>query len=375
MTRRVVITGMGTVNALSTDLAGYWRALCAGQSGVGRLEQFDTSAFKVHIAGEVKNFKPDGQIGAKTARRLDRFAQFALMAALSAFKDSGLEMDREDPFRCGVILGCGIGGLNEFEDQHGRYIQEGPARVNPFTIPKMIINAAPSTVSIELGLRGPNTAVATACASAANAVSDAFDAIRWDKAEVMLTGGTEAALTPMGLGGFIAARALSLRNEEPTRASRPFDKDRDGFVMAEGAGILVLEELEHAQQRGASIYAEVLGAASTSDAHHITAPLPCGSGAAKAMELALRCARINPPEVQYINAHGTSTDLGDVAETRSPQAGVRRPRAPPGHQQHQKHARPSPGRQWGSRVDCHRPDYSPQRGSPDDQLRDSRSRV
>jgi 3-oxoacyl-[acyl-carrier-protein] synthase II len=317
MTRRVVITGMGTVNALSSDLAGYWRALLEGRSGVGLIEQFDTAAFKVHFGGEVKNFKPEAYIDAKSVRRLDRYTQFALVGSHLAVKDSGIDFSKEDPYRCGVILGSGIGGLNEFEEQHSRYIHDGPGRISPFTIPKMILNAGPGNISIEFGLCGPNTAVATACASAANAVEDAFHAIRWGKAELMLTGGSESTITPMGMGGFISARALSMRNEAPHKASRPFDKDRDGFVMAEGAGIVVLEELEHARRRGAQIYAEVLGCASTADAHHITAPHPCGAGAGKAMEFALRDAHLNPEDVQYINAHGTSTEQGDVAETRA----------------------------------------------------------
>ncbi len=315
MTRRVVITGMGTVNALSSDLAGYWRALLEGESGVRLIEQFDPSAFKVKFAGEVKNFQPEAHFGKKDARRLDRFSQFALVAARAAVKDSGLDIAKEDPYRCGVILGSGIGGLNEFEDQHSLYLRDGPRHISPFVIPKMIVNAASGNVSIDQGLSGPNTTVATACASAANAVSDAFDAIRIDRADVMVSGGAEAAVTPMGLGGFVAARALSSRNDDPARASRPFDKDRDGFVMAEGAGVLILEELEHAKRRGATIYAEVLGCGSTADAHHITAPHPCGAGATKAMQFALREARVNPDDVQYVNAHGTSTEQGDKAET------------------------------------------------------------
>jgi 3-oxoacyl-[acyl-carrier-protein] synthase II len=317
MTRRVVITGLGTVNALSSDVGGYWRALLEGKSGVGLIEQFDTSAFKVHFAGEVKGFNPEPYLDAKSVRRLDRFTQFALVAAHAAVKDSGLDVSKEDPYRCGVILGSGIGGLNEFEEQHGRYIHEGPGRISPFTIPKMIVNAAGGHVSIEFGLCGPNTTVATACASAANAVEDAFHAIRGGKAEVMLTGGSESCITPMAVGGFSSARALSLRNDAPQKASRPFDKDRDGFVLAEGAGIVVLEELEHARRRGAPVYAELLGCASTADAHHITAPHPCGAGAAKAMEFALRDARLAPDEIQYVNAHGTSTEQGDLAETRA----------------------------------------------------------
>lgn len=317
MTRRVVITGMGTVNALSCDVGGYWRALLEGKSGVGLIEQFDTSAFKVHFAGEVKNFNPEPYLDAKSVRRLDRFTQFALVASHLAVTDSGLDVSKEDPYRCGVILGSGIGGLNEFEEQHSRYIREGPGRISPFTIPKMIVNAAGGHVSIEFGLCGPNTTVATACASAANAVEDAFHAIRGGKAEVMLTGGSESCITAMAVGGFSSARALSLRNDAPQKASRPFDKDRDGFVLAEGAGIVILEELEHARRRGAAIHAEVLGCASTADAHHITAPHPDGAGQSKAMEFALRDARLNPDDIQYVNAHGTSTEQGDVAETKS----------------------------------------------------------
>jgi 3-oxoacyl-[acyl-carrier-protein] synthase II len=317
MTRRVVITGLGTVNALSLDVAAYWRALLEGRSGVSVIEQFDPSAFKVRIAGEVKNFKPEEFLDKKSVRRLDRYTQFALVASQSAVKDSGLDFSKEDPYRCGVILGSGIGGLNEFEEQHSRYIHDGPDRISPFTIPKMILNAGAGNISIEFGLCGPNTAVATACASAANAVEDASHAIRSGRADVMLTGGSESTITPMGMGGFISARALSSRNDAPHKASRPFDRDRDGFVMAEGAGIVVLEELEHARRRGANVYAELLGCASTADAHHITAPHPCGAGAAKAMEIALRDTRLNPDDVQYINAHGTSTEQGDVAETRA----------------------------------------------------------
>jgi 3-oxoacyl-[acyl-carrier-protein] synthase II len=315
MTRRVVITGMGTVNALSSDLTGYWRALLQGRSGISLIEHFDTSDFKVKIAGIVKDFKPETVLDPKSVRRLDRFTQFALVAAHTAVKDSGLDFSREDPYRCGCILGCGIGGLPEYEEQHKRFLQGGPGKVSPFVIPKMIVNSAAGTISIEYALSGPCTAVATACASAGHAIGDSFDAIRYGKAEIMVSGGTEAGITPMGVSGFIAARALSTRNDSPTQASRPFDKDRDGFVIAEGAGLLILEELEHAKRRGANIYAEVLGCGNTADAHHITAPHPCGAGATKAMEVALREARCNPDEVQYINAHGTSTELGDAAET------------------------------------------------------------
>jgi 3-oxoacyl-[acyl-carrier-protein] synthase II len=317
MTRRVVITGMGTVNSLASDVPGYWAALLAGKSGVSQIEQLDTSAFKVHFGGEVKNFHPEELIEAKTVRHLDRFAQFALVASIHAVKDSGLDFSKEDPYRCGTIIGSGIGGLNEFEEQHGRYVKAGPSRISPFVIPKMIPNAAAGNVSIHFGLCGPNTAVSTACASAAHALGDAMRAIQWGYADVMLTGGSEAVITPMGLGGFSAMRALSTRNEDPQRASRPFDKDRDGFVLSEGAGMVILEDLEHAKKRGATIYAEMLGIGSTADAHHITAPHPCGQGAGAAMRFALKDAKLNPEDVQYVNSHGTSTPLGDEAETRA----------------------------------------------------------
>jgi 3-oxoacyl-[acyl-carrier-protein] synthase II len=317
MTRRVVITGMGTVNALASDVRAFWQGLCHGRSGVGPIEQFDTTAFRVHFGGEVKNFCPEPILDSKTARRLDRFTQFAMVAAIAAVKDCGIDLGRADPFRCGAIIGSGIGGLNEFEDQHRRYLEKGPDKISPFVIPKMIANAAPGNISIHFGLQGPNTAVATACASAANAIGDALRTIQWNYADVMVTGGAEAAITPMGLGGFCSARALSQRNDDPAGASRPFDLDRDGFVLSEGAGILVLEELEYARRRGATIYAEILGCGATADAHHITAPHPDGAGAVRAMELALKDARLNPDDVQYINAHGTSTELGDVAETNA----------------------------------------------------------
>ncbi len=317
MTRRVVITGLGTVNSLCNDVPGFWRGLLAGKSGVGSIEQFDTSAFKVHFGGEVKDFHPETVMDSKTARRLDRFAQFALVASLSAVKDSGLEFGKEDPYRCGVIIGSGIGGLNEFEDQHGRYLKDGPGRISPFVIPKMIANSAAGCLSIHFGLNGPNTAISTACTSAAHAIGDAYRNIQWGHADVMIAGGSEAAITHMGLGGFIAARALSMRNEDPATASRPFDKDRDGFVLSEGAGTVILEEFEHARKRGAPIYAEILGVGNTADAHHITAPHPCGTGASQAMRLALQDARLNPADVQYINAHGTSTPLGDEAESKA----------------------------------------------------------
>jgi 3-oxoacyl-[acyl-carrier-protein] synthase II len=317
MTRRVVITGLGAVTPLGVGVPVLWQGLLEGKSGIGNIELFDTSAFEVHFGGEVKHFAPEKLLDARTARRLDRFAQFALVAAKEAVKDSGLEIAREDPFRCGVIFGSGIGGISEFEEQHSRYRDKGPGRISPFVIPKMIANSASGNISIEFGLCGPNTTLSTACASAAHAVGDALRAIQHDEADVMVSGGSEAGITPMGLGGFISARALSTRNDDPPHASRPFDKDRDGFVLSEGAGALVLEELEHARRRGATVYAEVLGVGSTADAHHITAPHPEGSGAAMAMRMALRDARLNGEIIDYVNAHGTSTPLGDEAETKA----------------------------------------------------------
>jgi 3-oxoacyl-[acyl-carrier-protein] synthase II len=315
MTRRVVITGLGTVNSLASELKQFWNGLCAGKSGISTIQQFDTTAFKVHFGGEVKNWAPEPKIDARSARHLDRFAQFALAAAMDAVQDSGLDLAREDAFRCGTIIGSGIGGLNEFEEQHSRYLKDGPGKISPFVIPKMIANAAAGNISIHFGLAGPNTAISTACASAAHAIGDALRAIQHDGADIMVTGGSEAAITPMGLGGFCSARALSTRNHDPQAASRPFDMERDGFILSEGAGILVLEELEHARRRGANIYAEVLGIGSTADAHHITAPHPDGIGAARAMQHCLKDARLNPGDIDYINAHGTSTKLGDAAET------------------------------------------------------------
>ncbi len=317
MTRRVVITGMGTVNSLSSDVPAYWNALCAGRSGVGAIEQFDTTAYKVHFGGEVKNFDAETQLGGESPRRLDRFAQFALAASISAVKDCGIDFKKEDPFRCGCILGSGIGGLNEFESQHTRIVLEGPDKVSPFVIPKMIANAASGIVSIHLGLSGHNTTVATACSSAGHALGDALRSIQWGHADVMVSGGSESAISPMGVAGFSNMKALSRRNDDPQRASRPFDKDRDGFVLAEGAGILILEELERAKKRGATIYAELLGVGSTADAHHITSPHPSGAGATRSMLLALKDARLDPQDIQYINAHGTSTPQGDIAETRA----------------------------------------------------------
>jgi 3-oxoacyl-[acyl-carrier-protein] synthase II len=308
---------MGVVTALGDTLDRFWPALCAGQSGVGPLTLFDTTHFRVHFGGQVRDWDPVARFGAKEARHLDRFAQFAMAASISAVEDSGIDFSRYEPHACGVIIGSGIGGLSEFESQHTIMMQKGPSRISPFTIPKLMVNAASGQVSIRWGLRGPNSAIATACASAANAIGDAFKIIQNEQADVMITGGSEAAITHMGLGGFASMRALSTRNDDPTRASRPFDRDRDGFVLAEGAGILILEAEEVARARGARIYAEILGYGMSADGSHITAPDEQGRGAARAMKLCLEDAGLGPSAVDYINAHGTSTDLGDLAETRA----------------------------------------------------------
>lgn len=315
MKRRVVVTGLGVVSSLSNRVEDLWQRVLAGESGIYKILQFDTTGHKVHFAGEVQDWTTGDYMSPKDAKRIDRFTQFAMVAGIDAVRDSGIDFKTYDPFRAGVILGSGIGGLHEIEAQVGRLLEKGPDKVSAFTIPKLMLNAASGQLSIEFGLRGPNYAVATACASATNAMGDALKAIQYDDADVMLTGGSEAAITPMGVSGFANMRALSERNDEPQRASRPFDRDRDGFVLAEGAGMLVFEELEHARKRGAKIYAEVIGYGASADAGHITQPDEAGIGAARAMERALVDAKLDPADLGYINAHGTSTHLGDQAET------------------------------------------------------------
>ena len=317
MTRRVVITGLGTVNPLAHSVPEYWRNLLAGKSGVAPITRVDCSTFKTKFGGEVKDFNPAPIVDSKEVRRMDRCSQFAMVATAEAVADSGIDFAKLDPFRAGCILGTGIGGLSEFEDGFNTLTTRGASRVSPFTIVKMIANTTAGSISIRWGLRGPNTTVSTACSSAAHALGDAMSAIRSGRADVMVSGGTEAAVTPMGVAGFCACRALSERNDSPETASRPFDKGRDGFVLSEGSGILILEEYEHAKARGAPIYCEVVACGSTSDAYHITAPHEDGIGAAEGMRQALRYAGWNPGDVQYINAHGTSTPLGDVAETKA----------------------------------------------------------
>ena len=319
MKRRVVVTGLGIVTSLSCQVDDLFKRLVAGESGVHPLRILDPSRFKVRFGGDVYDWDaeqyPEAFSDKKEIKRVDRFTQFAMVAGYDAVKDSGLDFTKEDPFRCGVILGSGIGGLHEIEDQVRRLIEKGPDRVSPFTVPKMMLNAAGGNLSIRYGLRGINYSVATACASANNAIGDAFRNIQHGDTDVMITGGTEAAITEMGLSGFQNMKALSTRNDDPAGASRPFDSERDGFVLSEGAGILILEELEHAKARGANIYCEVLGFGASADAGHITQPDDRGSGAARAMSDALADAELNPSEVGYINAHGTSTPLGDKAET------------------------------------------------------------
>ncbi len=315
--RRVVVTGMGVVTSLGDRLDRFWSALCRGESGVGPLTLFDTTEFKVKFGGQVRDWDPAARFGVKEARHLDRFAQFALAAAIAAVEDSGIDFSTLPDDQCGVIIGSGIGGLNEFEAQHSIMKEKGPSRISPFVIPKLMVNAASGQVSIRWGLKGPCSAVATACASAANAIGDSLKMIQQGWADVMVTGGSEAAITHMGLGGFASMRALSTRNDEPCRASRPFDRDRDGFVLAEGAGVLILEAEEVATKRGARIYAEILGYGMSADGWHITAPDEEGRGAVRSMRRCLKDARLAIDSVDYINAHGTSTSLGDLAETRA----------------------------------------------------------
>ncbi len=313
--RRVVITGLGCVTALSESVEELFAALCEGRSGVSLIESFDTGAYPVRFAGEIKSFDVTRYVDKREAKRMDRFSEFAVAAAIQAIQDSGLDMAKEDPYRIGAIVGTGIGGIKEIEEQHVRLLHKGPGKVSPFCVPRLMSNAASGNIAIQFGLRGPSFCVSSACASGNHTIGEAFWNIASGRSDAIVTGGSEAACTPIGLGSFCAARSLSTRNDNPQAASRPFDRDRDGFVLAEGAGILVLEEYEHARRRGARIYAELLGYAATDDGYHITAPLPDGAGAAMAMKLALADAKLNPDGMSYINAHGTSTELNDIAES------------------------------------------------------------
>jgi 3-oxoacyl-[acyl-carrier-protein] synthase II len=313
--RRVVITGMGLISPLANSVDLFWERLLAGESGVAPIERFDTTGYSVRFGGECRDFDPTAWADKKALKRLDRFAQMALAAGTMAFKASGLPLGAGDPRKLGVIIGSGIGGLAEMEEQHNRLLDRGPDKVSAFTIPKLMVNAASGNLSILFEAQGPNTSVATACASATNAMGDAYHAIIRGDADAMITGGAEAALTPLGLSAFASMKALSERNDAPQRASRPFDRDRDGFVMGEGAGVLVFEEYDFARKRGADVLAEVLGFGMSADACHLTQPDEQGRGAAAAMRSALASAGLNPTQVNYINAHGTGTPLGDIAET------------------------------------------------------------
>jgi 3-oxoacyl-[acyl-carrier-protein] synthase II len=315
--RRVVITGLGVITPLGESRDELVEALISARSGVGLIRRWDCSSFPVRFGGECANFDVTRwDVDARDARRMDRFAQFALAASTGAVRDARIDMSGENPDRCGVVIGSGIGGLETIQEQYRILLERGVGRVSPFTVPRLMTNAAAANVSIRFGLRGPNTVISTACSTGSNAIGDAMRAIQVGLADVMIAGGSEAALCELGLGSFCAARALSTRNDDPARASRPWDRGRDGFVLSEGAAVVILEEVEHARQRGAHLYAELTGYGVSADAYHITSPEVNGAGAAAAMRLALTDAKINADDVSYINAHGTSTELGDLAETR-----------------------------------------------------------
>ncbi|MFD2670146.1 beta-ketoacyl-ACP synthase II [Marinicrinis sediminis] len=316
MKNRVVITGMGTITALGKEVETFWSSLLEGKSGISQIEHFDTSDYSTKIAAYVKDFNAEDYFERKEARRMDRYVQFAAAASLQALQDAGLNIQEDtDPERVGVYIGSGIGGLGTWEEQHRTMLEKGPKRVSPFFIPMMIANMGSGQVSMITGAKGPNSTPVSACATGTHSIGDSFKIIQRGDADVMICGGAEATITPVGMAGFCSMRAMSTRNEEPEKASRPFDTGRDGFVMGEGAGILILESLEHAQKRGAKIYAEVIGYGMSGDAHHMTEPDP--SGAARCMRSAIRDAGIEAEEVQYINAHGTSTPVGDKSETEA----------------------------------------------------------
>src|ERR1700704_3182617 len=316
--RRVVITGMGVMTPLGNDLETFWSNLKNGVSGIRRIEAIDPSAFDCQIGGEVRNFDPKPYFkNPKDIRRTDRFAQLAMAAAKMSMLDSGIDLEKINHDRFGVIVSSGIGGLKTLEDQHNVLMTKGPSRNSPFTIPMLLSNMASGLISMEFGLHGPNMCIVTACATANNAIGESWRIIKFGDADIFLAGGSEASIVAVGLAGFSAMRALSTRNDEPERASRPFDRDRDGFVMSEGAGVVVVEELEHAKARGAKIYCELSGYGLSADAYHMTAPSPYSVGAVRAIRLALDHARLSPDQVDYINAHATSTDIGDICETRA----------------------------------------------------------
>ncbi len=315
--RRVVITGLGAITPLGQDNNQLWSALIEGKSGIKKITLFDASICEVHIAGEVQDFDPTRWFDQKQARRLDRFVQFAVAASTVAVEDAGLDFNKTDRDKVGVIIGSGIGGIHEIEEQHSILLQKGPSRVSPFMIPRLMVNAAPGQVAIKYEIYGPNFSIVSACASGAHAIGEAFRIVQMGEADVMITGGSEATITPLCVGGFSSMKALSTRNNDPERASRPFDKERDGFVISEGAGMVVLEELNHAKQRNAKIYAELIGYGKSADASHIAAPDPEGRGACVSMRNALNDAQRSPEDISYINAHATSTPLGDEVEIKA----------------------------------------------------------
>lgn len=319
MKRRVVVTGLGAVTPIGNTVEEFWKSVKEGKCGIGPITRFDTSEYKVHLAGEVKDFNAKDYLDFKTAKRMGRFSHYAIAASREAVADAGLDISQEDPYRVGVIIGSGIGDLETSEAAEAKIQAGKPSKVNPFTVPMMIANMAAGNVAIDLGAKGKCTSVVTACASSTHSIGDAFRAIQYGDADVCVAGGAEGSICPLGVSSFTSLTALS-ESEDPARASIPFDKDRNGFVMGEGAGIVVLEELEHAKARNAKIYAELVGYGATCDANHITAPIEDGSGAAKAMELAMQEAGVQPSDVTYINAHGTSTHLNDLVETRAVKA-------------------------------------------------------
>lgn len=322
MKNRVVITGMGVISPVGNTVEEFWESLLAGKSGIDHIKAFDVSDYPTQIAGEVKNFNPEDWMDKKDVKRTDRFVQFAMAAAKLAMQNAGLNMEEVNRDRVGVYIGSGIGGLGTFEEQHKTLMEKGPKRVSPFFIPMMIANMGSGQVSIALGAKGPNSSAVTACATGTNSIGDAFKIIQRGEADVMFAGGAEATIRPTGLAGFCSAKAMSTRNDEPQKASRPFDLNRDGFVMGEGSGVLVLESLEHAKKRGANILAEVIGYGMSGDAHHLTMPAPEGEGAARCMNMAIRDAGITPENIDYINAHGTSTEYNDKFETMAIKASL-----------------------------------------------------
>ena len=315
MKRRVVVTGIGLVTPCGIGTDNVWNNILSGKSGIGPITRFNTDRFDTKFAGEVKDFNPEDYIQPKEVKKMDLFIHYALAAAHIAVKDAGLDMGKEDPERVGVVVGTGLGGLPTIEKYHSVLLERGPGRITPFFIPMLIANEAPGHIAIQHGMKGPNLCIVTACATGAHSIGDACRIIQYGDADVMVAGGSEANLTPLTVGGFNAMKALSTRNNDPMKASRPFDRDRDGFVVAEGSGIIILEELEHAKKRGARIYAEMAGYGYNGDAYHITAPCPDGDGFIRCMRMALRDAHISPDHVDYINAHGTSTKLNDYIET------------------------------------------------------------